>query len=126
VGATVSKDAVIDELSTVLDPCSCKTEEPVNIVDLGLVENVAVDDGAVSIRLVLTSNVCMYFVEMSEEIIERVGDIEGVEDVEVDQETEKVWTPSRMADERRQSREERFHKRMNREGITPYTERKDA
>lgn len=126
MAASPSREAVYACLSEVMDPCSCKTEEPVNIVDLGLVEDVTIEDGAVTVRLLLTSNVCMYFVEMSEEIIERVEAVGGVSSVDVSQETEKVWTPSRMADEKRRSREERFRNRMEREGIVPYTERSES
>jgi len=120
------KTAVRDELLKVLDPCSCMSEHPVDIVSLGLIEEIAIDDGTVEITIVLTSQWCTYFLDINDEIRERVGALPEVEAVEVHQDTSgTIWTRERMADEERRARRERFLRRMDAAGITPYAERSD-
>lgn len=118
------KEAVRDELLEVLDPCSCMSEHPVNIVDLGLIEEIAIDDGAVEITVLLTSQRCTYFLDINDEIRERVGDLPEVESVEVHQDTSgEIWTRERMSERERTARRQRFYDQMEAAGITPYAER---
>ena len=118
------KVAIRDELMEVLDPCSCMSEHPVNIVDLGLIEEIEVDDGAVEITLLLTSQRCTYFLDINDEIRERVGSLSEVESVEVHQDTSgEIWTRERMSEAERTARRQRFYDQMEAAGITPYAER---
>lgn len=119
------KAAIRAELSNVLDPCSCASDHPINIVDFGLVEEIEIDDhGHVGVTLLLTSQRCTYFINMSDEIVERVSQLPAVESVDVHQSTEgKIWTPDRMSETERAARRERFHERMESAGITPHAER---
>ncbi len=119
------KAAIRATLSNVLDPCSCASEHPINIVDFGLVETIEIDEtGHVGVTLLLTSQRCTYFIDMSDEIVDRLGELPFVESVEVHQSTEgKIWTPERMSEAERTARRERFHQRMEQAGITPHAER---
>lgn len=119
------KTAIRAELSNVLDPCSCASDHPINIVDFGLIEEIEIDDhGHVGVTLLLTSQRCTYFIDMSDEIVERVSQLPAVESVDVHQSTEgKIWTPDRMSETERAARRERFHERMESAGITPHAER---
>jgi metal-sulfur cluster biosynthetic enzyme len=118
------KAAIRDELLEVLDPCSCMSEHPVNIVDLGLLEDITVDDGDVEITLLLTSQRCTYFLDINDEVRERVGALPEVDSVEVHQDTSgEIWTRERMSDQERTARRERFRAQMDAAGITPYAER---
>ncbi|MFC5368948.1 metal-sulfur cluster assembly factor [Salinirubrum litoreum] len=118
------KTAIRDELLEVLDPCSCMSEHPVNIVDLGLLEDIAIDDGDVEITLLLTSQRCTYFLDINDEIRERVGALADVDSVEVHQDTSgEIWTRERMSEQERTARRERFRAQMDAAGITPYAER---
>jgi metal-sulfur cluster biosynthetic enzyme len=119
-GDTDLEDAVREELSEVLDPCSCSTDRPVNIVDMGLVEEVVVEGGDVHVSMLLTSQACMYFMNMSQEIENRLLDLPDVESVTVSQEREGLWTPDRMTDEEYEARREIFHEKIDAHGIEPY------
>jgi ATP-binding protein involved in chromosome partitioning len=118
------KERIKDELGKVLDPCSCMSDHPISILNLGLVENIDVDSDVVHVDLLLTSQLCTYFLDMSDEIVERVEGLEGIERVEVHQDTSgQVWTPDRMSENERQTRRERLRTRMEEAGIEPYAKR---
>jgi metal-sulfur cluster biosynthetic enzyme len=120
------KNQVKTQLEEVLDPCSCMSEHPINIVDLGLIESIAVDGRDVEITLLLTSQRCTYFLDINDEIRERVESLDQIDTCEVHQDTsEKIWTNDRMSDEQRKARRKRFHERMEAAGVVPYAERSD-
>ena len=119
------KREVKAELEAVLDPCSCMSENPISIVDLGLVDDIEWDETTktVTVRLLLTSQRCTYFLDIDDEICERVGELSDVSDVEVHQVTSgKIWTAERMSEEQQAERRERFEKRVEAADITPYAE----
>jgi metal-sulfur cluster biosynthetic enzyme len=114
------ESAVWDALSTVLDPCSCQIGSPVDVVSLGLIDAIDIDDDEITITLLPTSPMCLYVANMSEEISRRVGAIDGVEAVEVRRETETLWTPSRMDDALREQRRTRLERQLqHRDTDTP-------
>lgn len=120
------KSQIQTELGKVLDPCSCMSDHPISILDLGLVERIEVDDGDVTIDLLLTSQLCTYFLDMADEVVERVGALDGVDNVEVHQDTSgQIWTQDRMAAEERTARRNRLKTRMKEANITPHAERSD-
>ncbi len=109
-----------EELSNVLDPCSVSTDRPVDIVAMGLVEDVTVEDGVARIELLLTSQECMFFLHMSEEIEDRLTAIPDVDSVVVTQDRDQLWTPDRMAEAERTARRERFRAELDAHDIEPY------
>lgn len=122
------KTAVKAELEEVLDPCSCMSEHPVNIVDLGLVDDIEWEEATrtVTVRLLLTSQRCTYFLDIDDEICERVSELSAVSEVEVHQVTSgEIWTADRMAEDERRARRERFERRIDEAGIEPYAERSE-
>ncbi|MFC6954265.1 iron-sulfur cluster assembly protein [Halorubellus litoreus] len=122
------KAAVKAELEEVLDPCSCMSEHPVNIVDLGLVDDIEWDEATrtVTVHLLLTSQRCTYFLDIDDEICERVTELKAVETVDVHQVTSgEIWTADRMAEDERRARRERFERRIEEAGIEPYAERSE-
>lgn len=114
---------VWDRLTQVLDPCSCFTDNPVNIVELGLVESVTVTGDTANIELLLTSPGCTYLPYIEQDVEERVSNVEGIKTVEIAQITDQIWTRERMADDVRKDRREHFRERMDAAGVTPYVER---
>jgi len=122
------KAEVKDKLEAVLDPCSCMSEHPISIVDLGLVDDIEWDETTetVTVHLLLTSQRCTYFLDIDDEICERVGELPDVSEVEVHQVTSgEIWTADRMSEDERQARRERFERRVEEADITPHAERSD-
>lgn len=113
------EDTVRARLDEVLDPCSTFTERPQSIVDLGLVDGVAIDDGDVTVDLLPTNQFCMYIPHMAEDIETRVGAIPAVDSVTVETVSEKVWTQDRMTSEAAAERESYFQDRVEEHGISP-------
>ncbi len=88
----VTADAVRKALRAVKDP-----ELNLNIIDIGLVYDVAVSEaGDVHVQMTLTSPGCPSGAEMMDEARRVVGDLEGVNSVEVELVWEPFWTPERM------------------------------
>lgn len=116
---------VREQLQDVLDPCSCFTDEPVNIVALGLVEDITVNEHTARIELLLTSPGCSYLPYIENDIERRVGAIAGIETVEIQEVTDQIWTRERMNSEVREARRDRFRTRMEAAGVTPYAQNVD-
>jgi FeS assembly SUF system protein len=85
---------VIDTLRTCYDP-----EIPVDIYELGLVYGVTVTpDGAVNIRMTLTSPSCPAAQEIPAEVEERVRSVPGVTDVKIEIVFDPPWDSCKMSD----------------------------
>lgn len=68
-----------------------------NVVDIGLIYEVDVSEaGDVHIRMSLTSPGCPSGPEIMGDVKQVVGDLEGVNTVEVELVWEPYWTPDRM------------------------------
>src|SRR6266498_2585534 len=89
--AVLSSEAVRQALRQVKDP-----ELDMNIVDLGLVYDVEVDDGLVRINMTLTSPGCPAGPMITNDIYRVVRAMEGVKDVDIDIVWEPYWTPDRI------------------------------
>ena len=81
--ATTSED-VYDQLRQVYDP-----EIPVNIVDLGLIYDVKVEEPKVLITMTLTSQSCPEARTIPDVMRRRCNTLEGIEDTQID----IVWEP---------------------------------
>ncbi len=92
--AVLTKDHVLNALKEVYDP-----EIPVNVVDLGLVYNVEVEDGDVHVEMTLTAPGCGMGPYIAQQAEWRIAELEGVEDVQVDVVFETQWTPDRISDD---------------------------
>jgi len=85
-------EQVYSELRQVYDP-----EIPVNIVDLGLVYDVRVENAACNIRMTLTSQACPEARTIPDVVKRRVGTLEGIEECLVEIVWEPPWTPQRIS-----------------------------
>jgi metal-sulfur cluster biosynthetic enzyme len=91
---TVTKEKVLEALKEVYDP-----EIPVNVVDLGLIYGVEVEDGDVHVEMTLTAPGCGMGPYIAQQAEWRIAEVEGVEDVQVDVVFEPQWTPDRISED---------------------------
>ncbi len=88
------KDAVITALKTVFDP-----EIPVNIYDLGLIYDVAINETQhVHIQMTLTSPGCPVAQTFPGTVEQAVNLVDGVSDCNVELVWEPPWTQERMSE----------------------------
>jgi metal-sulfur cluster biosynthetic enzyme len=87
-------DQVTEALTNVIDP-----ELGLDFVELGLVYDVEIEDGTVAITFTLTSPGCPIGPQVSEQMKEFVGELEGVERVEPRMVFSPPWTPDRMSED---------------------------
>jgi phenylacetate-CoA oxygenase PaaJ subunit len=80
-----------DALADVQDP-----ELPISIVDMGLVVDVALEDGIARIDLTLTSMGCPAVDMITEDIRERLIREAGVNDVRINIVWDPIWTTDRL------------------------------
>lgn len=91
---TPVEERVWDALAEIQDP-----EMPVNLVDLGLVYRVAVDEqGTAAVDLTFTAMGCPAGDFIVEDVQERVGAIEGVGEVKVRIVWDPPWTADRLTE----------------------------
>ncbi len=90
-----SREQIIDALRVVEDP-----ELGMDIVELGLVYDVEVDDeGKVKVTYTLTSMGCPVGPMIEQEISETVASMDGVSEVESDLTWDPPWSPDKMSDD---------------------------
>ena len=90
----VSEDDVTEALSNVIDP-----ELGLDFVELGLVYDVGIEGGTVNITFTLTTPACPIGPQVSEQMKEFVGDLEGVEEVVPSMVFTPPWTPDKMSED---------------------------
>ncbi len=88
------KPGILDAIRTVYDP-----EIPVNILELGLIYDVAVDaSGVAAITMTLTAPGCPAAQSLPVEVARKVKALPGVTDAKVDVVWEPAWTKDRMSE----------------------------
>lgn len=100
------EDAVRDALREVVDPCSAATGSNLNIVEMGLLKSVSIDDGHVDVEMRLTTPVCHMVAYFHEEIDDRVGELAGIESVEVETDNGFEWSEEMLTPEAKRRRQE--------------------
>ncbi len=100
MGTTFNPETLTEEIITVIktiyDP-----EIPVDIYELGLIYDVFVNQErkAVKIIMTLTTPNCPVAESLPQEVKDKVGTVDGVEEVELDLTFEPAWTQDLMSDE---------------------------
>jgi metal-sulfur cluster biosynthetic enzyme len=90
----LSEDDVTEALSNVIDP-----ELGLDFVELGLVYDVNIDGGTVNITFTLTTPACPIGPQVSEQMKEFVGELDGVEEVVPSMVFTPPWTPDKMSED---------------------------
>ena len=89
-----TKEEVVDALRTVEDP-----ELGMDIVELGLLYDVDVENGNVKVLYSLTSMGCPAGPLIQQNVEEVVRSMPGVQEVETELTWDPPWTPEKMSDD---------------------------
>ncbi len=89
-----SEEEVYEALEEVIDP-----ELGLDFVSLGLVYDVEVTDGEVFVTFSLTTPACPIGPQVSEQMKEFVGDLDGVKDVHPKMIFDPPWSPEMMTED---------------------------
>jgi len=89
--AQLTAEVVRNALRQVKDP-----ELDMNIIDLGLVYDVAIADGEVEVRMTLTSPGCPAGPMITNDAYKVIRALDGVSDVNIEIVWEPYWTPEKM------------------------------
>ena len=89
-----TKEEVLEVLRTVEDP-----ELGMDVVDLGLVYEVEIEDSKAKIMYSLTSMGCPAGPLIAGDMESAARQVEGIEDVELELTFDPPWTPDRMSDD---------------------------
>lgn len=81
-------------LSNVIDP-----ELGLDFVELGLIYGIEDQDGDVKVTFTLTTPACPIGPQVTEQIEEFVGELEGVESVKTEMTFLPPWTPEKMSED---------------------------
>jgi len=85
---------IVGVLSTIFDP-----EIPINIYELGLIYEIAVDcDQVVGVRMTLTSPGCPAAQSLPVEVVNKLKQLPGITDAHVDIVWDPPWDKDRMSD----------------------------
>ena len=90
----INKKEIIEVLQTCFDP-----EIPVNVLDLGLIYDIKIDEGQVYVQMTLTAPGCGMGPYIAQNAEWRIAEIDGVEDVEVDMVFDPPWSPELITEE---------------------------
>jgi metal-sulfur cluster biosynthetic enzyme len=93
LGPMPSVEEVEDALSNVIDP-----ELGLDFVELGLIYGVEIDGPDVHITFTLTTPACPIGPQVSEQIEEFVGELDGVESVTSSMVFLPPWSPDKMSE----------------------------
>lgn len=89
----VTEAEVRQALRGVFDP-----ELGLDVVSLGLIYGIAVEDGVVRVDMTLTTRGCPLHEAMADWVREAVGRLDGVERVDVRLVWDPPWTPERLSE----------------------------
>ena len=89
-----SVDDVNDALANVIDP-----ELGLDFVELGLIYEVEVDGEDVNVTFTLTSPGCPIGPQVTDQIKEYVGELDGVQQVDATMTFSPPWTPDMMSED---------------------------
>jgi probable FeS assembly SUF system protein SufT len=90
----VHEDQIRQALRTIYDP-----EIPINLLDLGLIYGIDIDNNAVKIRMTLTAPTCGMGPVLISDVKYRVAKVPNVESVEVELVFDPPWSRDMMTEE---------------------------
>ena len=93
---TVTTEDIYEALKSVYDP-----EFPVNVVDLGLVYDVQVNDSDVYVQMTLTFPGCGMGPYIGQQAEWAIQELDGVEEVQIEMVFDPPWGPELISEEAR-------------------------
>jgi metal-sulfur cluster biosynthetic enzyme len=91
----IEEEDVLEALSNVIDP-----ELGLDFVELGLIYGIDIDDGGrVGVTFTLTTPACPIGPQVSEQVVEFVGELPGVQEVIPNMVFTPPWTPEKMSED---------------------------
>jgi len=97
-----TKETVLEALKKVVDP-----ELGLNLVDLGLIYEVQVEEGKVHVEMTLTTAGCPLHDSLTRAVYRVLYGLEGVKEVNVEVVWDPPWTPERISAQGRKHLEQR-------------------
>ena len=91
---SVTKEKVMEALGQVYD-----LEIGFDIVSLGLIYAVEVEDSNVKVKMTMTTPMCPLAGLMLEDARRKVSEIEGIKDVKIELTFDPPWTPEMASDD---------------------------
>ena len=89
-----TEEQVYEALTNVIDP-----ELGLDFVELGLVYGVAVEEAKIEVTFTITTPACPIGPQVSEQMKEFVGELEGVDEVTTTMVFTPPWTPELMSED---------------------------
>jgi FeS assembly SUF system protein len=93
----VQTEQILNALKNCYDP-----EIPVNIVDLGLIYDLKVENDSVYVKMTLTAPGCPAHTFLKEQVEQELLKVPGVKNAQVEIVWDPPWTPDRMSDAARE------------------------
>ena len=90
----VTVDEVQEALRDVYDP-----EIPVNVLDLGLIYDIQINEGQVYVQMTLTAPGCGMGPYIAQNAEWRIAEVDGVSDVEVDMVFDPPWNQDMITED---------------------------
>ena len=92
--SAVTVDEIKEALRDVYDP-----EIPVNVLDLGLIYDIQVNEDQVYVKMTLTAPGCGMGPYIAQNAEWRIAEIEGVGEIEVDMVFDPPWNPEMITED---------------------------
>ena len=89
-----NQEDITNALRTVIDP-----EIGLNIVDLGLIYEIQINEGKANVKMTLTTPGCPMHATIYQEVKEKVESLNAINDAIVQIVWDPPWTMDRMSDE---------------------------
>ncbi|HEY1970300.1 MAG TPA: iron-sulfur cluster assembly protein [Pseudonocardia sp.] len=83
-------------LNTVIDPCSAAMGDDLSLVELGMVYEIGIETGTVTVDLLFDDPMCLYLAPIHDAIRRKVRALPGVVAVVIDQSERELWTEDRI------------------------------
>jgi len=93
----IDKDTVLNKLSEIYEPCA----PIINIVEMGLIYDVKIDDNNVNILMTFSTPHCPAGLKMVKMVKDKLKEIEGIGKIEVELTFNPPWSPDRLSEENR-------------------------